>query len=52
MANKVVKVSDYFRTDSGFAHDVVRRTEKEEAALVRKIEADKKKVIPKFAKQK
>lgn len=43
MANKVVRVSDYFKTDSGFAHDVVRRTDKEEAALLKKIEADKKK---------
>lgn len=43
MANKVVKVSDYLKTDSGFAHDVVRRTAKEEVALLKRIEADKKK---------
>ena len=43
MGNKVVRVSDYLKTDNGFAHDVVRRTAKEESALLKKQESDKKK---------
>ena len=29
MANKVVRVNDYLKTDNGFAHDVVRLEAKE-----------------------